>query len=148
MSRPTQAEKAAGRFDESQLELRTFMEDNDEFVDEMRRLVENHNANLKEAMVAIKGQLKNSPDDRLVVGQFGAMKKRKERWDGTALAAMFPAKLTDLFLQEIVTYEVNVSKLEQLIRQGEVDRDEAYKALLIDQPTLSMMPGCPKELKV
>ena len=148
MSRSTQAEKATNKFEASQTELRAFMKDNEEFVDELRRLVDNHNSSLKEAAVAVKGQLKNSPDDRLVIGQFGAMKKRKERWDGTALAAMFPAKLTDLFLQEIVSYEVNVSKLEQLVRQGELDRDEAYKALLIEPPTLAMMPGCPKDLNI
>jgi hypothetical protein len=144
----TSAERAAEKFETVQAELREFMADNDEFIDELRRLIENYNASLKEASVAVKSQLKNSPEDRLVIGQFGAMKKRNEKWDGTALAAMFPARISELFLREIVTYEVNVTKLEQLIRQGEIDREEAFKALHIGNPTLSMMGGCPKELRL
>lgn len=144
----TSAEKASERFEAAQSELREFMNDNGELIDELRRLIENYNASLKEASVAVKGQLKNSPEDRLVVGQFGAMKKRNEKWDGTALAAMFPARVSEIFLQEIVSYEVNVTKLEQLIRQGEVDQEKAYKALHIGSPTLSMMGGCPKELRL
>lgn len=140
------AEVAVGRFEAAQGDLRKFMEDNDEFIDELRRLVDEHNATLKEAQVALKGELKRSDDDRLVVGQLGVQKKRKEFWDGNALAALFPARISELFLEEHVSYEVNVTKLEQMIRHGEVDRDKAFKAFEQKSPTMAMMPGCPKEL--
>lgn len=142
----TAAQVAVNRFEEAQEELRSFMKDNDEFIDELRRLVDEHNATLKEAQVALKGELKRSDDDRLVVGQLGVQKKRKEFWDGNALASLFPAALSELFLEEHVSYEVNVTKLEQMIRHGEIDRDRAFKAFERKTPTLAMMPGCPKEL--
>ncbi|MCK4306546.1 MAG: hypothetical protein KAY24_20050 [Candidatus Eisenbacteria sp.] len=142
----TAAEQAAEQFDGAQMELREFVQDNDEFVTEVRRLVENYNAAVKRAVTALKGELKNSDRKRLQFGQFGAMKKKKDFWDGTDLAALVPAGQSDLFLTEIVTYKVDVNKLEQLIRQGEVDRDEVFKAFHEVPPTIAMVPGCPKEM--
>lgn len=145
---PTAAERASDRFEEAYTELTTFMEENYEFVDELRRLIDNHNAAIKEASAAVKNDLKNSDRDKLVIGRFGAIKKRKEFWDGMELAALVPGKVSQHFLTEKLSYEVNVTKLEQLIRQGEVDRDEVYKAFHQNDPTLSLMPGTPKELKL
>jgi len=145
---PTAAEKAAERFEDAYAELSSFMEENYEFVDELRRLIDNHNAAIKEASAAVKNDLKNSDRDKLVIGRFGAIKKRKEFWDGMELAALVPAKVSQHFLTEKLSYEVNVTKLDQLIRQGEVDRDEVYKAFHQQNPTLSLMPGTPKELKL
>ena len=145
--KPT-AQRTVDIFEKAQNELHQFIEENDELIDELRRLVDEHNATLKEAQVSIKNELKRSDDDRLVIGCIGAMKKRKEFWDGTALAKLFPAILSELFLEEQVNYEVNVTKLEQLIRQGEIDRDRAYKAFQINDPTMSLMSGCPKELMI
>lgn len=145
---PTSAEKAAERFEEAYTELNSFMEENHEFVDELRRLIDDHNAAIKEAVTALKSDLQNSDRDKLVIGRFGAVKKRKEFWDGMELAALVPARVSQHFLTEKLSYEVNVTKLEQLIRQGEVDRDEVYKAFHQDAPTLSLMPGTPKELKL
>lgn len=145
---PTAAERAVDRFEEANSELTEFMEDNYEFVDELRRLIDNYNAAIKEAATAVKGDLKNSDRDRLIIGRFGAIKKRKEFWDGMELAALVPGKISQHFLKEKLSYEVNVTRLEQLIRQGEVDRDEVYKAFHQNAPTLSLMPGTPKELKI
>jgi len=145
---PTAAEKAVERFEEANAELTSFMEENYEFVDELRRLADNHNAAIKEAATAVKNDLKNSDRDKLVIGRFGAIKKRKEFWDGMELAALVPGKISQHFLTEKLSYEVNVTKLDQLIRQGEVDRDEVYKAFHQNAPTLSLMPGTPKELKI
>lgn len=142
------AEAAVERFEEASSELRAFAEDNFEFMDELRRLIEDYNASLKEATAALKNQLKNSDRDRLVIGRFGAIKKRKEFWDGMELAGLIPARISEHFLKERVSYEVDVNKLEQMIRQGEVDRDEAFKAFHRQDPTLSLMPGAPKELKL
>lgn len=149
MSRePTAAEKAAERFEEAYSELQSFMEENHDVVDELRRLIDEHNACIKEATAALKNDLKNSERDKLVIGRFGAVKRRKEFWDGMELAALIPARVSQHFLTEKLSYEVNVTKLEQIIRQGEVDRDEAYKAFHQDEPTLSLMPGTPKELRI
>lgn len=145
---PTTAEKAVQRFEDASSELSTFLEENFEFVDELRRLVDDHNASIKEASSAVKNDLKNSDRNKLVIGRFGALKKRKEFWDGMELAALVPGKVSQHFLKEKLSYEVNVTKLDQMIRQGEVDRDEVYKAFHRAEPTLSMMPGAPKEMKI
>lgn len=147
-SKKVTAEKAVKRFEQAQGELREFMTDNEDFIIELRRLVDEHNATLREAQMALKGELKRSDENRLVIGQLGVQKRRKEYWDGDALAALFPGVVTEMFLEEHITYEVNVSKLEQMIRQGEIDRDKAFKAFEQKTPTLSMMPGCPKELVI
>ena len=76
MSAP--AEAAVDRFESSDQELQEFMQDNDDLIIELRRLVEERNSALKEAAIAVKSQLKNSNKDRLVVGRFGAIKKRRE----------------------------------------------------------------------
>lgn len=145
---PTAAERAVERFEAASAELNGFMEDNYEFMDELRRLADDFNAAIKEASSAVKNELKNSDRDRLVIGRFGAIKKKKEFWDGMELAALVPGKVSQHFLTEKLSYEVNVTKLEQLIRQGEVDRDEVFKAFHQNAPTLSLMPGTPKELKL
>ena len=136
------------RFEDANEELNAFMEENEEFVDELRRLIENYNVSIREAAASIKGDLKNSERDKLVIGRFGAIKKRKDRWDGTELATLLPGRISQHFLTERVSYEVNVTRLEQMIRQGEVDRDEAYRAFHQEAPTLALMPGTPKELKI
>jgi hypothetical protein len=145
---PTAAERAVERFEEAADELNSFMSENEDFMDELRRLAEDYSAAAKEASTAVKNELKNSERNRLVIGRFGAIKKRKEYWDGYELAGLLPGRVSQHFLTERVSYEVNVTKLEQMIRQGEVDRDDAYKAFHRDDPTLSMMPGAPKELKL
>jgi t-SNARE complex subunit (syntaxin) len=145
---PSAAEKAVERFEEAHSELSSFMGEHHEFVDELRRLIDDYNASIKEAGAALKNELQNSDKDKLIIGRFGARKKRKEFWDGMELAEIIPAKVSQHFLTEKLSYEVNVSKLEQLIRQGEVDRDEVYKAFHRDQPTLALMPGTPKELNL
>ena len=147
-SEPTTAERAVQRFEDADAELKAFMDENEEFIDELRRLIEERNACVKEALSAVKSDLKASDREKLVIGRFGALKKRSEYWDGKELAGLLPAKVTSYFLKEIVSYEVNVTKLEQMIRQGDVDRDEAYKAFHQNAPTLSAMPGCPKEMTI
>lgn len=148
MSGPTAASIAVEEFEQASAELTEFMEENHEFVDELRRLVENRNASIKRAASAVKTELTTSDQDKLVIGRFGAQKKRKEFWDGKELAALLPGKVSQHFLKEVVTYQVNETKLEQMIRQGEVDRDEAYKAFHIKDPTIALLPGCPKEMVI
>jgi len=142
----TPAQRAAEEFELAQSELREFIRENEDFVDEVRRLVENYNAAVKRATVAIKTELQHSDRERIQFGQFGAMKKSKDFWDGRELAAIVSARQADLFLKEEIVYKVDVDKLDQLIRQGEVDRDGVYKAFHQQPPTIAMMPGCPKEL--
>jgi len=145
---PTAAEKAVDRFEESHTALLEFMEENEEFTNEFRRLVFAHNAALSEATSSMKNELKNSDRNKLIIGRFGVAKRRKEFWDGTELATLIPARVSEYFLTEKISYEVNVTKLEQIIRQGDVDRDEVYRAFHRDEPTLSLLPGAPKEIKL
>jgi hypothetical protein len=140
------AERAVEGFEEANTELQEFMDDNDDFIDELRRLVDNRNASIKSAGAAVKASLRTSDRDKLQVGRFGAQKKKKEYWDGQDLLALLPKKTSKHFLKEVKSYEVNVTKLEQMIRQGEVDRDEAFKAWHQDTPTIALLPGCPKAM--
>ena len=142
----TPAERAVRKFGVAKTELREFMEENDDVIQELRRLIESYNAGIREAIHALKSQLKESDLIRLVVGEFGVMKKRREWWDGEALAASVPRDKQELFLLAKNIYEVDVSKLEQLLRQGEIDSDIARVAFHEDEPSLSLMPGSPKEM--
>lgn len=144
----TAAQQAVQRFEEADSSLREFMTDNPEFMDELRSRVEDFNASIVEAANLVKAELRSSDKKRLVVGSFGAIMKRRERWDGNILAATLPAKVSQHFLKEIITYEVNVDKLEQMIRQAEVDPAEANKGLIQSKPSPTLLPGCPKGLKI
>lgn len=142
----TPAERAVRKFGAAKTELREFMDENDDFVQELRRLIEGYNAGIREAVHALKSQLKESDQARLVIGEFGVMKKRREWWDGHVLAVNVPKDKQELFLEEKIVYEVDVSKLEQLMRQGEIDAEIARQAFHEEEPSLSLMPGSPKEL--
>jgi hypothetical protein len=144
----TAAQQAVQRFEEADSSLREFMTDNPAFMDELRKRVEDFNASITEASNSVKAELRSSDRKRLVIGSFGAVMKRSERWDGNILAATLPAKVSQHFLKEIITYEVNVDKLEQMIRHAEVDPTEANKGLIHGKPSPAMIPGCPKGLTI
>lgn len=116
-------------------------------IEELRRLVENYNASCSESAKAVKSQLQNSQARRLVIGAFGAIKKNNDYWDGHKISALFPREVADAVLEETIKYIVDVKLLDQLQRQGEVDSELARQAFVTKPPTLSMMPGCPKELR-
>jgi|GEM_PF-3812894 len=141
---PTQ--RAVAKFGLAKTALREFMDENDDYVQELRRLIDDYNACIREAVHALKSQLRDSEQNRLVVGEFGAMKRRREWWDGHILANSVPRDKQELFLTAKTVYEVDVSKLEQLLRQGEIDADIARQAFHEDEPTISLMPGSPKEM--
>jgi len=140
------AKGAVKRFEKARDALHEFMDDNDDFMDELRSLVDDYNVSLKEATTSIKAELKNSDKKKLIIGPLGALKKRTQVWDGTELARLFPARISQHFLTEKVTYLVDEERLDQMIRQGELDRDKAFKAYSEKPPTLSLIAGCPKAL--
>lgn len=143
---PTPAQRAVGKFDEAQAELQEFISENHELTDELRRLIENYNAALKESAITVKSELQNSERSKLVVGQFGATKRNRSHWDGHKICALFPRGVSDMVLTERIEYTIDVKKLEQLQRQGEIDAELARQAFVDKPPSLSLMPGCPKEL--
>ena len=124
-SKPTAAEMAVQRFEEAQAELDEFMKDNSDFADELRRLADNYNAAIKEAATSMKSDLRDSDRDRLTIGPFGVVKRRRDYWDGLELAAIVPGNVSDQFLREVLSYV------------GDVGR-----------PVMSLVPGAPKELKI
>lgn len=148
MTKPTAAELAVERFETAQEELDEFLKDNSDFADELRRLVDNYNAAIKEAATSMKSDLRDSNRNKLMIGKFGVVKRRRDYWDGLELAAIVPGMVADQFLTEVLSYEVNVGRLEQMIRQGEVDRDEVHKAYHRKDPVMSLVPGTPKEMKI
>lgn len=142
------AEKTVARYEGAHEELTEFMNANEDIMAELRLLIEERNTALVEAVAAVKNELKNSDKDKLVIGSIGAIKKKKEYWDGSELAATIPGEISQHFLKERLSYEVNTTKLLQLIRQGEVDKELAYRAFHKEPPTLALMAGAPKEIKL
>jgi len=77
-NKKTHAEKAVERFEAADAALTEFMEESEEYIDELRRLVEDRNAAAKSAQLAVKSELQKSRSRRLVFGAFGAIKKSRE----------------------------------------------------------------------
>lgn len=142
------AQLAVRDFEKAQEELKGFQEENEEFTDELRRLVDNFNAACVQASKTVKAELSASDQHKLVHGQFGAQKVNRDRYDGHILASLIPEEIHKLFLSKRVDYLVDQTKLEELLRQGEVDRDLVDRSFKQDPPTIKMMPGCPKEIRL
>lgn len=144
--RKSVAEKAVESFKEAQRDLNQFMEENEEFMNALRMLVDEHNAALTNAQNALKNELRKSENQRLQIGRLGVLKKRSEYWDGDILHKIFPPRVNKFFL--IRRYDVDVKMLDQMMKEGEIDRDKAYEALVQREPTIAMVPGCPKALMI
>lgn len=144
----TAAQKSVEKFEKAQHDLNDFMVENEDFIMELRQLVDEHNATLKEAQMAIKSELANSDEKKLKYGPLAVVKKMKDYWDGNKLVELLPATVTETFLEEIITYKVNVERLEQLIRQEEIKEEQVRDAFVLVPPQVAMSPGCPKELMI
>lgn len=142
----TPAERAVARYDLTQATLEEFVHEPDvrEILLELQRLVEDRNAALDAAGRAVKQQLLAGDTDKLVVGIFGAQKKTSRWYDGEYLAKTLDPEQSDQVLEEVVTYKVDVTKLDQLFRQGEIDPEVMRLARHEEAPTAAMMPGAPK----
>jgi hypothetical protein len=95
-------------------------------------------------MRAIKSQLQRSDQDRLVIDGLGAQKKYKRYYDAEFLAKALPAEQTDEFMTERIVYDVDKERLEQLLRQGEIDNETVELAYREEEQNPANLPGSPK----
>lgn len=140
----TAAERAVDRYESAQATLDAYIRDVRDIMIDLQQLVEDRNAALDAAQRAVKQQLLQGEQDKLVVRGFGAQKKISRWYDGELLARELPESQADLILKEEIIWHVNVETLQQLLRQGEIDSGIVQLAYHEEAPTASLMPGAPK----
>ena len=141
------AERAVARYQEAKETLDAFLSDPDirEILLEMEEHVKRHNETLDRATRAVKTQLRTSEHDKLIIGDIGAQKKFKRWYDAEFLASALPADQFESVLRsEKVVYELDVERLEQLARQGEIDNDLVQKSYHEKEQNPANLPGTPK----
>jgi len=141
------AERAVEQFHDAEAQLREFLTDPDihDLMQEFERRVDLRNQALDAAMRAIKGELRSSDKEKLVIQGLGAQKRYKRWYDTDFLANALPAEQADLILTEKITYEVNQTRLEQLARQGEINNEIVRESYRQEEMAPASMPGTPKE---
>ena len=140
------AEKAARAFRASEDALKDFISGPEvrPLFEEYSRMVEDYNERLDAAVRAVKGELRRSDSDKMIVEGIGAQKKYKRWYDAEVLAKLLPSEQADEILTEKIVYEVNESRLEQLCRQGEIDNNLVRRAYHEEEQNPSALPGTPK----
>ena len=146
----TAADRAVDAFLDAKESLELFMRDEDirEILQELNDLVADYNSKLDTATRLVKGELRKSPQSKLVINGIGAQKKTKRWYDAEYLANTLPADQSDLILTEKITYELDVALLEQLRRQGEIDNAIVADAYHEEEMNPSALPGTPKPFSI
>jgi len=144
------AEKAVKKFDKASEALDAFLGDPEirDLMEEFTQLVLEYNQELDSASRAVKAQLKTSTQKKLVIGSFGAQVKYKRWYDTNMLASALPAEQTDEILTEKVVYTLDEKKLDQLLRQGEIDSKIVQEAYHETEQNPANMPGTPKPYNI
>ena len=142
----TLSERAVGFYNEAREKLNEFLADKEirDILLEMEDLVADHNAKLDAAMRAIKNELTTLDQDKLVVGGLGAQKRFRRYYDAEFLANALPASQSEEILTEKIVYELDKARLEQLMRQGEIDNKIVEKAYHEEEQNPVNLPGTPK----
>lgn len=148
--RQTNAERSAQKFKEAHEALQEFLNDPEirPILQEFETLVTTRNQALDTAMRAIKGELRNLDQDKLVFEGLGAQKKYKRWYDTEFLARALPAEQADLVLSERVVYDLDQARLEQLARQGEIDNEIVRAAFHEEEQAPAALPGTPKPYEI
>lgn len=144
--RETVAQRAVAQFHEAKEALHDFLADVEirDLLLEMSQLVTDHNMKLDAAMRAIKSELRRAETDKLVINGLGAQKKYKRYYDAEFLASALPANQSDEILTERIIYDLDTERLEQLLRQGEIDNEIVDKAYHEEEQNPANLPGTPK----
>lgn len=145
-NRESVAQRAVAQFNEAKDALQDFLADPEirDLLLEMEQLVTEHNQRLDAAMRAIKSELRRLDQDKLIIEGLGAQKKYKRYYDAEFLAKALPAEQTDEFMTERIVYEIDKERLEQLMRQGEIDNETVEKAYHEEEQNPANLPGTPK----
>ena len=140
------AHRAVAAYHKAEGALQDFLADIEirDLLLEMEQLVADYNMRLDDAMRALKSELKQLDQSKLVIGELGAQKKYKRYYDTEFLANALPADQSDEVLTERVVYDLDKARLEQLLRQGEVDNEIVEKAYHEDEQNPANLPGTPK----
>lgn len=141
------SKKIVQKFWNAKEELDAFLNDPDvqEFLHEFSRLATGYNQTLDEALRAVKTELSASSKDRLVVEGLGAQKKTRRYYDVSFLIDNLPIAQWKEFITERIVHDLDTPKLEQLLRQGDVDDDIVRKSYHEEQLGASL-PGTPKPI--
>jgi hypothetical protein len=144
--RETVAERAVSFYHEAREQLNEFLSDKEirDVLLELEDLVSEHNTRLDAAMRAIKSELGRLDQDKLVINGLGAQKKYKRYYDAEFLANALPSDQSDEILTERIVYDLDKERLEQLLRQGEIDNEIVEKAYHEEVQNPANLPGTPK----
>jgi hypothetical protein len=144
--RPNAAQRSVHRFTAADNDLKEFLADSTirDIMSQFEHLVQLRNQALDEAVRAVKQELRNLDQDRLVIDGIGAQKKYKRWYDPEFLANALPAEQSDLILTEKTVYELDQDRLEQLARQGEIDNEIVRRAFHEEEQAPAALPGTPK----
>lgn len=145
-AKETLAERTVGLYHDAREQLNEFLADKElrDILLELENLVSDHNMRLDAAMRAIKSELGHLDQDKLVISGLGAQKKYKRYYDTEFLANALPADQSDEILTERIVYDLNKERLEQLLRQGEIDNEIVEKAYHEEAQNPANLPGTPK----
>jgi len=145
-SRETPAERAVAFYNDARAALSEFLADKDirDILLELEDLVAEHNARLDDAMRTIKSELRHMDQDKLVINGLGAQKKYKRYYDADFLVNTLPAIQSEEIITEKITYILDKERLEQLMRQGEIDNEIVQKAYHEEELNPTNLPGSPK----
>jgi hypothetical protein len=146
----TAAHRAVAKYEEAKKQLDEFLEDETirDLMLEYQMLIEQYNREADSAVRAVKSELQTRDSSQLVIGDIGAQKKVSRWYDATHLVNTLPAAQTDLFMKEEVVYKIDKNRLDQLLRQGEIDEQIVADAYHEDEKSPSAMPGCPKPYSI
>jgi len=140
------AERAVKLFHQVEKALQEFLADTNihDILMEFEALVNRRNQTLDDAMRSIKGELRVMEQDKLVLEGLGAQKKYKRWYDTDLLASALPKEQAELVLIKKVIYDLDQPRLEQLLRQGEIDNEVVQKAYHEEEQSPAALPGTPK----
>lgn len=142
----TAAERSVAAYNAARDELQNFLSDPNirDVLLEMEHLVNEHNRKLDDAVRAVKSELKSTDKSKLFIEGLGAQKRYKRYYDAEFLANSLPSDQADEILTERVIYDLDKARLEQLVRQGEIDNEIVTKAFHEEEQNPVSMPGTPK----
>ena len=145
-AKPSATEAAVASFNEAKNELHAFLKDPNikDVLLEYEQLVEMYNSRLDQATRLVKAMVRHSDQNKVFIDGIGAQKKFKRYYDAEFLACTLPADQFDEFAKERIVYDLDLDRLEQLVRQGEVDGAIVEKARRVEEQNPSNLPGTPK----
>lgn len=149
-NKPSAAQRVVAQFNKSKDALHEFLGDASirDVLLELEQLVTDYNQKLDTAVRAVKSEARHSDQNKIFIDGIGAQKKFRRYYDSEFLANTLPAEQFEDFATERIVYELDLDRLEQLVRQGEVDGEIVAEARRIEEQNPSSLPGTPKAFNI